>query len=134
MRTSPSRPLALAATILLASCAPKGPVEGPDLQTGNADVEYPVELWDMGIEGETTLMMHVTDTGLVDSVYVDGTSGIPDFDSAAVQAGRRMRFSPARRDGDRIAAWTRLPVRFQRNPEQPPPGGTSREEPGQGGN
>ena len=121
------------ASILAAGCGPRGPVERPELQPGEGAVEYPLELWDMGVEGETTLMMHVTETGSVDSVYVHATSGIPDFDSAALQAGRRMRFAPARRDGERVAAWTRLPIRFQRTAE-PPVGVTHRDEPGQGGN
>jgi len=122
------------AAVFLIACGPSGPVEGPRLQAPESAVEYPIELWDMGIEGETTLMVHVTEAGQVDSVQVAVTSGIPDFDSAAVQASRRMRFTPARRDGARIPAWTRLPIRFQRNVETPAQGATNRDEPGQGGN
>jgi protein TonB len=100
-----------------AACGPKGPIEAPELQAGQAPVEYPVELWDMGLEGETTLMVHVTAGGAVDSVYVHQSSGFEDFDSAAVAGGMRMRFAPARRGGERIDMWTRVPVRFQREPQ-----------------
>jgi len=124
--------LAVVTSTALGGCGPRGPVEGPELQSDASIVEYPVELWDMGIEGETTVMMHVTAEGEVDSTYVDLTSGIPDFDSAAIQAGRRMRFSPARRDGERVAAWTRVPIRFQRTRERPGVDGMSRESSGQG--
>jgi len=51
----------------------------------------------------------------VDSVFVHRTSGMPDFDSAAVQGARRMRFTPGTRGGKRADMWTRLPVRFRRD-------------------
>jgi TonB family protein len=126
--------IAVGVAILLASCGPTGPVDGPELQPVDSQVEYPIELWDMGVEGETTLMLHVTEAGQVDSVYVHATSGIPEFDSAAVQAGRQMRFSPARRGGERIPAWTRVPIKFQRTAETPPSSATTPAEPGQEGN
>ncbi len=75
--------------------------------------EYPIELWEQGEEGETMLLVHVSEVGDVDTVTVDISSGQPAFDSAAVRGAWRLRFSPAR-DGDRrIAAWTRVPVRFR---------------------
>jgi TonB family protein len=125
-----ARATAIGIAMLLSGCGPRGPVDGPELQPVESQVEYPIELWDMGIEGETTLMIHVTDAGAVDTLYVHASSGIPDFDSAAVRAGRQMRFAPARRDGERIAAWTRVPIRFQR-PTTQPTGTTIPGEPGQ---
>lgn len=74
---------------------------------------YPIALWDRRAEGETILMVHVTDVGRVDSAYVLLSSGEAAFDSAAVAGSRGLRFSPARRGDDRVASWARLPVRFR---------------------
>jgi len=97
-----------------AGCGPEVPVDLPRALPGPSPVEYPVELWDLGIEGETVIMVRVTETGMVDSVFVDESSGFEDFDSAAVRGGRLMRFDPARRGDDRIPLWVRVPVRFQK--------------------
>jgi TonB family protein len=100
--------------LVAAGCGPDGPVELPRILPGPSAVEYPVELWDLGLEGETTIMVLVNETGAVDSVFVDRRSGFEDFDSAAVRGGRRMRFSPGRRGDDRVSVWVRVPVRFEK--------------------
>lgn len=82
---------------------------------------YPIELWDAGVEGETLLMVHVTETGAVDSVYVLVSSGQAAFDSAAIAGARTLAFAPGRRDGRRIATWARLPVRFRLPLPEPDP-------------
>lgn len=74
---------------------------------------YPVALWDTGVEGESVVMVHVTDAGGVDSVYVLQRSEHPAFDSAAVAGAYELRFAPGRRGDDRVAMWVRLPVRFR---------------------
>lgn len=79
---------------------------------GASPFAYPVELWDRGIEGESMLMVHVTERGAVDSAYVLTSSGFAEFDSAAVNGAHALQFTPARRGDERIAMWTRLPVRF----------------------
>lgn len=90
----------------------------PQPMSSNPPVEYPVELWDANIEGETILMIHVDAEGLVVSVEVDEASGSPGLDSAAVQGGRQLRFVPGRRGDRRVGAWVRLPVRFRRDSVQ----------------
>jgi protein TonB len=105
--------IALAALVVF-GCGPDGPVELPRTLPGPSPVEYPVELWDLGLEGETIIMVLVNEAGSVDSVFVDRGSGFEDFDSAAVRGGRQMRFSPARRGDDRVTMWVRVPVRFQK--------------------
>lgn len=107
--------VAVMSALVVAACGPDGPIELPRVMPGPSAVEFPIELWDMGLEGETVLLLHVTDAGVVDSVVVDGSSGFEDFDSAAVQGARVMRFSPARQDSERIAVWIRVPVRFSRD-------------------
>ena len=78
-------------------------------------IEYPVSLWDRDIDGETELLVHVSDMGAVDSVLVSRSSGVEELDSAAVTGARKLRFTPGRRGERRIAKWIRLPVRFTKD-------------------
>lgn len=86
---------------------PPAPIPAP------SPFEYPVDLWEQQAEGETMLLVHVTEIGDVDSVSVDMSSGFPAFDSAAVRGAHKLKFSPARQGDLRIPAWTRVPVRFR---------------------
>jgi TonB family protein len=88
--------------------------EPPALIPNGTPFEYPAgELWDAQAEGETMLLVHVTERGDVDSVTIDVSSGIAEFDSAAVRGAWQLRFSPARQADMRVPAWTRVPVRFR---------------------
>lgn len=78
---------------------------------------FPVEQWDAGVEGETVLRVRVNATGTVDSVEVMTGSGTAALDSAAVRGMRALRFRPATREGDPVAAWVEVPVRFRRSEE-----------------
>lgn len=106
----------LAAAGVLSACAGDGEIERPTPLYGEVPIQYPLELWDQDMEGETLLRVRVTDTGTVDSVEVVASSGHPNFDSAAVAGAREMRFSPARREGKRIEVWAEVPVRFSKRP------------------
>lgn len=103
------------AAICLTACEadPQSGVEPPVPMPDASPFEYPIELWEQEAEGETMLLVHVTERGDVDSVSVDVTSGLPAFDSAAARGARRLRFSPARQGELRIPAWTRVPVHFR---------------------
>lgn len=105
---------------LCLACAGDQEIERPTPLYGAVPIEYPLELWDQDIEGETMLKVRVTDTGRVDSVLVVRSSGHPAFDSAAVSGARDLRFQPARRSGKRIRVWARVPVHFSK---RSPPGG-----------
>lgn len=83
---------------------------------------YPVALWDARVEGETVVMVRVSDIGDVDSVYVLDASGEAGFDSAAVAGAYELKFAPGRRGDQRVAMWVRLPVRFRL--DDPGAGGT----------
>lgn len=99
--------------ILTASCGvPAPPIEQPTPMPGASPFAYPVELWDLRLQGETLLMVHVTELGAVDSAYVLDSSGYQQFDSAAVRGAHQLRFSPGRQGPKRVAVWTKLPVRF----------------------
>lgn len=107
---------AVIACVVLQGCDPvnetvQEPIPIPD----PTPVAYPEGLWDRGVQGETEIMVHVNDMGDVDSVFVSRSSGYSDFDSAAVNGARRLRFTPGQRGDRRVAMWTKIPVRFSRD-------------------
>jgi TonB family protein len=102
--------------IALSACAPDQQIERPAPLYGEVPIDYPLELWDQDVEGETLLRVRVTDVGRVDSVQVLESSGHPAFDSAAIVGARELRFRPARRDGKRIEVWAQVPVHFSKRP------------------
>jgi len=91
------------------------PVELPRPLLAESPFEFPISLWDAGVEGETRLMVRVTALGEVDSVYVKESSGYPEFDSAAVAGAGNLKFIPGRRGEKRVAHWVVLPVRFTKD-------------------
>lgn len=106
---------ALAAMLPLAACEREPqPLTNPHTISVESPFHYPLDLWDRRVEGETVVMVYVTDMGAVDSVYVLEPSGEAAFDSAAVEGARNLKFAPGRRGDERIAMWARLPVRFSR--------------------
>lgn len=112
---------ALLSATLVAGCGAEREIEQPSPLTNEIPIVYPLALWDQDVEGETLLRVRVTDTGAVDSVEVVESSGYAAFDSAAIAGARDLRFDPARKDGERIQVWARVPVRFSKRPR---PGGT----------
>lgn len=103
--------------VLFGACAPEPETatEPPVPMPEPSPIEYPVALWDRGVQGETEILIHVDERGDVDSVLVSKGSGYAEFDSAALAGARRLRFTPGRRGERRVAMWTRIPVRFARD-------------------
>ncbi len=106
----------LLAACCLAACGGEGEIQRPTPLFSETPIEYPIRLWDQDREGRTLLRVRVSDVGAVDSVEVVESSGYAAFDSAAVEGARGLRFSPARRDGKRIAVWATVPVHFSKRP------------------
>jgi protein TonB len=98
------------------ACGADAEIEQPRPLSAEIPIEYPLQMWDEDMEGETLLRVRVGDTGGVDSVEVVESSGHLSFDSAAVKGARQLRFSPARQDGKRIEVWAHVPVRFSKRP------------------
>ncbi|HEX2092229.1 MAG TPA: energy transducer TonB [Longimicrobiaceae bacterium] len=100
---------------LCAGCKREALPETPPRQLSSSPFQYPEELWDAGVEGETVLRIFVTAQGTVDSTRVENTSGHPAFDRAALNGVRELRFEPARRGEEPVGAWVLLPVQFRMN-------------------
>jgi TonB family protein len=95
------------------ACAEAEPLpETPPRQLSESTFNYPVDLWDRNIQGQTTLRIYVSPVGQVDSALVQHSSGYPGFDSAAVDGAHKLRFDPARRGDAPVGAWVLLPVQF----------------------
>jgi len=99
----------------MAACGSDAPLVHPAPVEAASPFRYPVPLWDRGIQGETVLLVHVTEAGAVDSARIGQSSGRNAFDSAAVAGAFQLRFVPAHRGGDRLPMWVKLPVRFSRD-------------------
>ncbi len=128
-KTAAALAMVVSTVLLLAACE-RGPVpESPPRQLSQDSFEYPEELWDAQVEGQTMLRLFISDRGSVDTVRVEKTSGYAAFDSAALSGGRGLRFRPATRGGKAVAAWFILPVKFELTrpdsaaaaPTNPPP-------------
>jgi protein TonB len=105
--------VALAAS---AACGAEADIEQPTPLFGDVPIDYPLHMWDQDMEGETLLRVRVSDVGAVDSVEVLESSGFAAFDSAAMAGAHELRFTPARREGKRIAVWAEVPVYFSKRP------------------
>ncbi|GEM_PF-593220 len=91
-----------------------GLIDGRLLKGGyQVTPRYPESARRAGIEGTARLKFLVQADGGVASVTIERSSGHADLDHAAVQAIRRWRFEPARRDHRAVAAWAELPVEFR---------------------
>ncbi|HEY0037747.1 MAG TPA: energy transducer TonB [Longimicrobium sp.] len=120
--------------ILAAACgSAREPITAPrELTTSRLPVgnpgspfQYPEELWEAQVEGETRLRLFITAGGVVDSVRVERTSGYEAFDAAALAGSRRLRFEPARRGDEPVSAWFILPVKFDMGAAADPAGDPS---------
>lgn len=112
----PGLALALMITAFVSGCAADQQIEQPMPLYDEVPIDYPLELWDSDVEGETLLRVRVTDMGRVDSVVVLESSGHETFDSAAVDGALKLRFQPARKNGMRIEVWAEVPVHFSKMP------------------
>jgi len=123
--------LLAAVLLVLAACRgdsdgtvrlPARPAEGrkgievpPVALNANSPVVYPEALASQGIEGTVLLRLYVDSLGRIvnDSTRVAESSGYPALDSAALQSAPELRFAPAERDGQRIAALFLQPIHFR---------------------
>ena len=103
----------LAAGLLAAGCKDAEVADPVPLFT-ETPVEYPVELWDANVEGVALVRVLVNLEGGVDSAMIAEGSGNAALDSAALRGAREMLFDPARRNGQPVRVWARVPVHFSK--------------------
>ena len=106
--------LSLAVCLFAPACG-GDEIERPRFLSGEVPIEYPLQMWDQDVEGETVLIVRVSATGTVDSVRVLESSGHRAFDSAAVEGARHLQFSSARQGGKQVEVWAHVPVRFSKS-------------------
>ena len=95
-------------------CTSDSNIENPSPLSISMPIEYPLEMWDQGIEGHCLLKVRITNSGGVDSVIILESSGHIAFDSSAIQGAKTLKFSPARKDGENIEVWAQVPVHFSK--------------------
>jgi TonB family protein len=109
--------------------AEETPVIVPPALETYAEAEVPPDALEVGQTLEVTLAVTIDAEGAVTQATVVEGAGEP-FDAAAVEAGRRLRFRPATRDGAPIPARIRFrytfegpqPVEEPEAPAEPDPG------------
>jgi protein TonB len=91
--------------------------EPPVVINAESPVSYPPDLYQQQVEGTVVLRLHIDENGTLtpDSTRVAESSGYAGLDSAALRAVPDMRFAPARRGGQAVAATFLLPVHFRRH-------------------
>lgn len=88
-------------------------VDDPPRAILNPAPRYPASAQTQGVEGRVTMRVLVDREGSVTQAVV--TESIPPgvFDTAAVEAIRRWRFSPATFKGQRVQVWVRKTLTFR---------------------
>lgn len=94
--------------------------ERPDLLNDEEVMEamesqYPPLLRDAGVGGTVQVHIFVDAEGVVGNVVVAESSGHEPLDEAGLRVARRMRFSPARNEGEIVPAWIAIPFTFVPN-------------------
>lgn len=80
---------------------------------------YPPELAAQEIGGVVGLLIYVDSDGRPAQFRVSRTSGRAELDRAATMAAPRLRFLPARRNGEPVGTWVAFDVRFDPNELHP---------------
>jgi len=75
---------------------------------------YPPALKEAGIGGGVQVWMLITNRGNVARALIARSSGNAALDSAAVMAARTFQFRPAEYNGEKVCAWFRFPILFDR--------------------
>lgn len=104
----------------------RAPEVAPTLANAESPFRYPPALWAQRLQGNVTLHLFVDSHGepVTDSTMIAVSSGMAQFDSAAVAGARRLHFRPATRRGNPVGVSLLLPV-FFRHPDAPPLPGDS---------
>ena len=75
--------------------------------------EYPQLLRDAGVGGQCEVWIRISETGEVQDVQINNSSGHPALDQAALRVGQTMTFSPAMNRDKQVSVWVSIPITFQ---------------------
>lgn len=79
---------------------------------------YPPEKLKSGENASVALVLTLDDTGAVTDVAVAESAG-DEFDQAALEAAKQLRFEPAQRDGKPVPAKIPFRIQFEAKPPEP---------------
>jgi periplasmic protein TonB len=91
---------------------PKGPSSPPRVLNWS-EPPYPDAARRQGAEGTTTLRITVTTDGRPTCIGLARSSGRGDLDQAAMEHVTKLRFEPARKEGEQIAMTISFKVKFR---------------------
>ena len=91
------------------------PIEKTDLDSpprllNSLSAIYPAHAKRAGITGKVILKVHISNTGAVSQILIE--KSIPQLDTAALKAVKKLRFKPAKKYGIPVDSWVRFPVTF----------------------
>ncbi len=78
----------------------------------NPSPAYPAQSRRLGEEGRVLLRVLVSEDGNADTVQVETGSGSGRLDQAALEAVKKWRFIPAKRNNQPISAYVIVPIKF----------------------
>ena len=78
----------------------------------NPPPDYPSSSRRLGEEGRVLLKVLVSSKGDADTVQLEDSSGFERLDTAAIQAVKKWRFIPAKRNNQSISGYVLVPVKF----------------------
>jgi len=88
-------------------------IDTPPRLIRRRDPVYPLLARRQGIQGMVTARVLVGTTGAVQEVVIESATPPEIFEEAVTEALSRWQFSPGRHHGQTVAAWVRVPIRFQ---------------------
>ncbi len=74
---------------------------------------YPSDLRERNVEGKVILELLLNKNGKVEKVKIYKTSGFKQFDQAAREAVAKWVFTPTKKDGKKVRARIRMPIKFK---------------------
>lgn len=92
------------------------PVTAPQFNAAylrNPTPPYPAAARRFGHEGTVVIRARIQADGSADRIEVKQSSGHDILDRAAVEAVRKWRFIPARRDNEAVTEWVDIPWKFK---------------------
>lgn len=114
--STPEAPATSTAQRSLSTAEPSaGHFEGPKLNADylhNPRPDYPAQAKRMGWEGRVVLRVEVLANGSAGAVSLAKSSGHELLDEAALEAVRRWKFVPAKRDGIAVTTSVNVPINF----------------------